>query len=85
MKTLLWLTAAVGAVAATAAAVYTYRHRDLLAHRTPLALAGGPALEVAEAQIIEIVPLEVNSGPMILDAETERMLEALSDRAMFLR
>ncbi|MEO8553710.1 MAG: hypothetical protein ABI678_27240 [Kofleriaceae bacterium] len=87
MKTLLWLTAAAGAVLATAAAISSYRRR---APRAPLALAGGPRWlpitldELVEARVIEIVPLDV-SGPLVVDEATTRMLEELADQALFLK
>lgn len=73
MKTFLWLAAAASAVAATAAALYSYK-RSLPAPR--LALAEVPL-------VIEMVPLET-SGPVYLDPVTERLLEELADHALFL-
>jgi len=82
MKTLLWLTAAAVVVITSAAAISSYRRRSI---RPQLALAAGPIslIALAEAQVIEIVPLDV-SGPLVIDEETTRLLEELSDHALFL-
>ncbi|CAN5730361.1 hypothetical protein BH11MYX1_BH11MYX1_52520 [soil metagenome] len=57
-----------------------------------------PQLELLEAEIfeaelvedevveiIEIIPLDVMSGPLAVDEATQAMLAQLADRAMFLK
>ena len=100
MKKLLWLAGAVGVLAAvgvaTAAVLHT-RRKQLGQPR--LALAGmlgfGSELELSEGDIydaeiiqediIELVPLDVMSGPLAVDDATQAMLAQLADRAMFLK
>ena len=81
MKTVLWLAAAAGALAASALALSWYRKHEL--GQPMLALAGGP-IDLDQTQVIEIVPLDV-SGPLFLDPVTEALLERLSDQALFLK
>ena len=81
MKTVLWLAAAAGALAASALALSAFKKRG--SSQRMFALASGP-FEVEEAQVIEIVPLDV-SGPLFLDPVTEALLEHLADDALFLK
>jgi hypothetical protein len=82
MKPLLWVSLAAGAVIVTAAAISSYRRRSIGAQLTfevgPISL-----VQLAEAQVIELVPLDV-SGPLVVDEETTRLLEELADQALFL-
>jgi hypothetical protein len=85
MKTVLWLAAAAGALAASALALSVFRKKGL--GHPAFALAGAPPLEVIDldqTQVIEIVPLDV-SGPLFLDPVTEALLERLADDALFLK
>lgn len=95
MKKLLWLAGAAGVLAAVA--VLHTRRKQLGQPR--LALAGmlgfGSELELSEGDIydaeiiqediIELVPLDVMSGPLAVDDATQAMLAQLADRAMFLK
>ncbi len=91
MKKLLWLAAAVSAVVAAGiatAAIINSRHRQLRGQ--PLALAGGwgfiPPEDILEAElVVEIIPLDVMSGPLPVDAATQEMLQELADTSMFLK
>jgi hypothetical protein len=85
MKTVLWLAAAAGALAASALALSVFRKKGL--GHPAFALASSPQLEVIDldqTQVIEIVPLDV-SGPLFLDPVTEALLERLADDALFLK
>jgi hypothetical protein len=81
MKTVMWLVAAAGALAASAFALSAFRRRGFL--QPAYALASAP-LDLDQTQVIEIVPLDV-SGPLFLDAATEALLERLADDALFLK
>ena len=81
MKTVLWLAAAAGALAASALALSAFKKRGLA--QRELALASGP-IDLDQTQVIEIVPLDV-SGPLFLDPVTEALLERLADEALFLK
>ncbi|HEY6036915.1 MAG TPA: hypothetical protein VIV58_21700 [Kofleriaceae bacterium] len=82
MKTVLWLAAAAGALAAGALALSVFRKKGL--GHPAFALAGGPAIDLDQTQVIEIVPLDT-SGPLFLDPVTEALLERLADDALFLK
>ncbi len=90
MKKLLWLAAAVSAVAAAGvatAAILRARRKQLRGQ--PLALAGVwgfiPPEDILEAEIIvELIPLDVMSGPLPVDRATQEMLQVLADTSMFL-
>jgi hypothetical protein len=85
MKTVLWLAAAAGALAASALALSVFRKKGL--GHPAFALASAAPLDVIDldqTQVIEIVPLDV-SGPLFLDPLTEALLERLADEALFLK
>jgi hypothetical protein len=85
MKTVLWLAAAAGALAASALALSALRKKGYGHPAFALASESGPAaLDLDQTQVIEIVPLDV-SGPLFLDPVTEALLERLSDQALFLK
>ncbi|GEM_PF-2987951 len=91
MKKLLWLAAAVSALAAAGvatAAIINSRRKQLRGQ--PLALAGGwgfiPPEDILEAEIIvEIVPLDFMSGPLPVDPATQELLQELADTSLFLK
>jgi hypothetical protein len=80
MKTLLWLAAAAGALAAAASIIRRTQRKQL--RRAPLALAGGIPYEIFEAEIIEIVPFDP-SGPAVIDRATIELLEELAHEGLF--
>ena len=85
MKTVLWLAAAAGALAASALALSVFRKKGL--GHPAFALASAAPIDVIDldqTQVIEIVPLDV-SGPLFLDPVTEALLERLADEALFLK
>jgi hypothetical protein len=85
MKTVLWLAAAAGALAASALALSVFRKKGL--GHPAFALASAAPLDVIDldqTQVIEIVPLDV-SGRLFLDPVTEALLERLADDALFLK
>lgn len=85
MKTVLWLAAAAGALAASAVALSVFRKKGL--GHPAFALGSAPPLEIIDldqTQVIEIVPLDT-SGPLFLDPVTEALLERLADDALFLK
>lgn len=81
MKTVLWLAAAAGALAASAVALSIFKKRGGV--QRDFALASGP-IDLDQTQVIEIVPLDT-SGPLFLDPVTEALLERLADDALFLK
>jgi hypothetical protein len=85
MKTVLWLAAAAGALAASALALSVFRKKGLGTPAFALASGSGPmVIDLDQTQVIEIVPLDV-TGPLYLDPVTEALLERLSDQALFLK
>jgi hypothetical protein len=85
MKTVLWLAAAAGALAASALALSVFRKKGLGHPAFALASAApNDVIDLDQTQVIEIVPLDV-SGPLFLDPVTEALLERLADDALFLK
>jgi hypothetical protein len=85
MKTVLWLAAAAGALAASALALSVFRKKGLGHPAFALAsAASSDVIDLDQTQVIEIVPLDV-SGPLFLDPVTEALLERLADEALFLK